>query len=126
MAKRRKRVFDEYWIRDYCKRKLQQGGWPIEDDTDRQYIAEKEFSRLKDGKVQAWCEKWLSDQQKTQLDGAIRAKLKRENDKQTDGYKTITLKRKAWLYLSTLAKRDNVTISEFLEKRLMKEYDQQA
>ena len=35
--------------------------------------------------------------------------------------KNITLEHKAWLYLSELAKRDNVTISRFLIDRLKKE-----
>jgi macrodomain Ter protein organizer (MatP/YcbG family) len=115
-------------VQIYCRRKLMLDAYWPSGDTNRRLEAEKEFFSLNLSgqkgieKLHAWCEKWLSQEQRRQLNAAIRAKRKRNLDKSREGTKSVTLSHKAWLYLSTLAKRDKVTISDFLESRLRDEY----
>lgn len=69
------------------------------------------------GALQAWADSWLDTASWTQLKNAIRAQRKREKDKFRDKPKSIVLSHQAWYILSELAKRDGVTMSQFLIDR---------
>jgi len=74
-------------------------------------------------KILAWCENWLSNDQWHQLRNAVRASRKRRRDRYQDRSPvTITLSRRAWEYLSLLARRDDLTLSEYLERTLAEAY----
>jgi macrodomain Ter protein organizer (MatP/YcbG family) len=107
----------------YLSRKLQGGYWPSE-DTALQTKAEREYwSATRDGvTLTSWCEKWLDTAQWTQLKNAIRAARRRQADLSRDPPKHVTLSHRAWLMLHDLAERDSVTLSEFIERRLEKEW----
>lgn len=101
---------DSYW--------LSAGGNPPE--------ATETFQTAKSDRVtlNAWCEAWLSTDQWTSLKNALRAARKR--DKGRSGKSAppvhVTLSREAWQVLSDLAKRDKVTLSEWLVRRYRDEW----
>ncbi len=66
-----------------------------------------------------WCERWLDEEQWRQLKAALRAarKRRRERSGMRDPAVNVTLSRKAWLILSELARRDKVTLSDWLIRR---------
>ena len=112
------------WVCRYIDRKFKLNScWP-KDDTKIQIESQKAFEKIRretdSGLVEAWCGQWLDNEQRNQLLTSLRAWRKREGA--LERKKNITLEHKAWLYLSKLAKRDNVTISRFLIERLEKEY----
>ena len=115
-------------VRRYIERKISLDPyWPAETDQDDYWQAREDFSMVEHGDVKGmanWCEKWLSTRQWKQLQGALRAQRKRKRDMQGDRNpkKTITLDWDAWAILSDLSKRDNVTISKFITKRLKQEW----
>lgn len=93
--------------------------WPGKDASDHER-AKREFKRLRfahdlDG-LEDWCGRWLNDARRRKLLTALRARKKRGGS--GAGKKTVSLDPRAWLYLSELAKRDKVTLSEFLIRRL--------
>ena len=65
-------------------------------------------------------EEWLSSAQWTQLKNAVRAARRRQADLSRDPTKHVTLPHRAWLMLHELAERDEVTLSELIEKKLEK------
>jgi len=115
----------ETWLaKIYIKRKfLLDPDWPQYDDAYQNKALEA-FNELgpddKEDEIWGWCETWLNPGQRKQLLEALRAKRKREKDSVPK--KNITLDHKAWSILSKLAKRDNVTISQFLIARFEREY----
>ena len=70
-----------------------------------------------------WCEKWLGKAEWKALKAAIRSsrryKKAADADKQV---KMVSLTPQAWRILHELAKRDNVTLSEFVVNRHEKEW----
>lgn len=66
-----------------------------------------------------WCERWLNEDQWRQLKAAVRAARKRRRDR--TGTRSpavhVTLSRPAWLLLSELARRDGLTLSDWLIHR---------
>lgn len=70
-----------------------------------------------------WCEKWLGKAEWTALKAAIRSsrryKKAADADKQV---KMVSLTPQAWRILHELAKREKVTLSEFVVKRHEKEW----
>lgn len=82
------------------------------------YTAYQQFTQLGEGDaagLNGWCEQWLGRRQWTQLKNAVRAGRKRS---QGEPVKTITLSRNAWAILDYWARRDGVTLSEVIERRL--------
>jgi len=124
---RRKKRFaqDELgWALSYIERKMAlEPGWPCSDKRSRKE-AEEEFRRVKRKTdrdlLSDWCDRWLGATDRKRLLEALRARRKRERS--MPSRKTITIDQKAWLYLSKLAKRDKVTISEYLVRKLEKDY----
>ncbi len=123
---RPKKVFtktENWWARDYIDRKFRlDRDWPYE-EWDQNYAARKNFEELPNGDpvaMHSWCNSYLDAKQQEQLLGALRARKKREKSEMPG--KSITLTWKAWEYLSDLANRDKVTMSEFLVNRLEHEY----
>lgn len=79
--------------------------------------AQREFEALDRGDpaaLQAWADRWLQEREWTQLKNAIRAQRKRERDHYRDKPKSIVLSHRAWYILSELARRDGVTLSQFI------------
>ncbi len=109
--------------RDYIARKFfQNASWPAEDDLES-IRAERSFKRTTDvTTLNAWCEKWLTAEQWTQLKNAVRATRKRRAALAGEGRKHISLTHRAWLMLSNLSMRDGITISEWLEENLEDEW----
>ena len=96
--------------------------WPTDDPLER-IRSDKELRLCRDPvTLNAWCEKWLSREQWQQLKTAARAARKRSRNTHRAKPKNITLTHKAWRMLSALAKRDEVTLSEFIESRLEKDW----
>ena len=71
-----------------------------------------------------WCNTWLTAEQWRTLKAAIRAARKRQRDHcgQRDPCVHVTLSRRAWLILSHLAKRDGVTLSQWIIQHHEKEW----
>ena len=115
-------------VRRYIERKISLDPyWPAETDQVEHWQARKDFSLVEHGDVEGlahWCREWLSAGQWKRLQGALRAQRKRKRDMTGDRNpkKTISLDQDAWQILSDLAKRDKVTISKFLVRRLEKEW----
>ncbi len=65
-----------------------------------------------------WCEKYLSSEEWTKLKTSIRKRRERKTRK--GEIESVTISSKAYALLRKLAKRDNVTYSETLEKYLGK------
>lgn len=113
------------WVRNYIDRKfLLYPEWLQVDHNSLENEALAAYKqipkKLDPDLLQAWCDQWLNRDQRKQLLNALRAKKKRKKD--TVAKKNLSLDRKAWLCLSSLAKRDRVTISQFLINRLEREY----
>ena len=85
------------------------------------FNAKRAFNRSKDDetKLNRWCETWLNSEQWIKLKDSLRAARKRLNDFIDDNGPpvTITISREAWLMLSSLSKRNHLTLSEFIIKR---------
>ncbi len=96
--------------------------WPCE-DVRRQYEAHKALEAIGDlVTLNAWIDRWLSEDRRKRLHNALRAARKRERDSRQEKPKTVTLTRQAWMILSDLARRDKVTLSEVIERRLEREW----
>ncbi len=126
MARPRKRFTKDEFKQalSYIDRKLKlDDSWPS-GNLDGHERAYREFRRVRlrqdPDALQGWCERWLNEAERKKLLAALRARKKRERQEKCK--KTVSLDERAWLYLSGLAKRDNVTLSEFLIKRLEEEY----
>jgi hypothetical protein len=63
-----------------------------------------------------WCNAWLTVEQWRAMKAAIRAARKRRRDQSGQRHPPVhvTLSRRAWLILSNLARRDGVTLSQWL------------
>jgi len=74
-----------------------------------------------------WCGRYLSVRQWTQLKNAIRSARRKNKPERLRAGATFTVKltHDAYTYVKTLAAADGLTISEFLEKRLEWEWQQQ-
>ena len=109
-------VSEMYTCCKYLERKLTLSPNWLSEDTDIQLKAEKMYKKAKCDKVTLleWCDKWLNNEQRQQLNNAIRAKRCRINRKKGAGTKTVTLTHEAWLILSDRAKRDKVTLSKWI------------
>ncbi len=66
-----------------------------------------------------WCERWLDVTQRAQLQAAVRAARKRRRDHHGERNPpvNVTLSREAWMILSTLARREGLTFSQWLITR---------
>jgi macrodomain Ter protein organizer (MatP/YcbG family) len=123
MARERYRVTkrDRSMVASYIERKLATDAYWVESEAAR-----REFQGLSRDEValNGWCEKWLSGEQWGQLKDSLRAARKRVADQTGDRNPPVhvTLSRSAWMMLRDLAKRDGVTLSEFLEGRLRDEW----
>jgi len=126
MARPRKK-FSENEFRQalsYIDRKLKlDDNWPGKDAATNER-AKREFERARlandlDG-LEAWCDRWLDEAGRSRLLAALRARKKRARP--TGAKKTLSLDPKAWLYLSELAKHNRVTISEYLLRKLERDY----
>ena len=63
-----------------------------------------------------WCTQWLEEDQFQALKAAVRAARKRRRDRTGPGQPpvNVTLSRPAWLILSALARKQDMTLSEWL------------
>jgi len=73
-----------------------------------------------------WCERYLSERQWTQLKNAIRSARRKNKPERLRAGATFTIKLTydAYTYVKTLAANEELTISEFLEKRLECEWQE--
>jgi len=106
---------DHWFARRWIERKLENPTWLPE---NRTYPAKHALSRVKDDAIalNKWCELWLKKAQWLQMKNAIRAARKRSRGVDT---KTITLTQNAWFILDYHAQKENCTLSEVIEKKLM-------
>jgi len=111
---------DHYTRLKYLERKLTLDPTWLTQDDETKLKAENAFKVARGDKVtlQAWCEKWLNEAQKKQLNDAVRAKRSRQARKRGTGTKSVTLSHEAWLILSENAKRDGVTLSKWITRNL--------
>ena len=125
MARERYRVTEEdrSAVVAYIRRKFATEEYWLESDSARRAFAQIQRDPGA-GAINAWCEKWLSGEQWEQLKNAVRATRKRFADRsgQRDPKVNVTLSRHAWLIVRALAKRERVTLSEFLEGRFEQEW----
>ena len=77
----------------------------------------KAFSKIE--LLNQWVEDYLSNEQRKQLIGAIRQQRRRKGHPEV---KTISISFEAWRYIEEISKRDEVTLSQVIEKYLRKEY----
>lgn len=63
-----------------------------------------------------WCERWLSPQQRAQLNDAVRAARRRRRHHRGDNDPpvSVTLSRPAWFILKDLAQEEGLTLSDWL------------
>lgn len=107
----------------YLTRKCREGYW-LTKDVSAEFQAAEEYETAKRDVVtlNAWCERWLTDSQWTQLKNAVRAARKRARDLTRDKPVSVTLSRRAWRILHDLAERDGATLSELIEQKLGREW----
>ena len=88
--------------------------------------AEDEWDHAKRDPVtlNQWCERWLSTDQWQALKAALRAARQRRRQRTgaRDPVVHVTLSRPAWLILSSLARRDGLTLSDWLIARHHEEW----
>ena len=109
---------------EYLRTRLQVSAFDLGDVSHR--TAKNEFDdavalRTKEEKAKglhAWCEKYFGDKEWTKLKTSIRKR--RERKVRRGEVESVTISKKAFELLQKLAKRDNVTYSETLEKYLGK------
>ena len=125
MARERYTITREDWgfAERYLSRKLQDGYW-FSEDVSEETKAERADKKAKRDPVtlNKWCEEWLSSEHWTQLKNAIRAARRRKADLTREAPKHVTLSRRAWSMLHDLAERDGITLSEYLEVKLHKDW----
>jgi macrodomain Ter protein organizer (MatP/YcbG family) len=97
--------------------------WPNEKQRQASRVA---FELINTGRTEAreirlWCLSWLSSAQWGSLKSSLRA-WRHYQAKTGVQKKRITVDHDAWLFLITLAKSKDLTISEFLMDRLGDEY----
>ena len=112
---------DKAVVISYIERKLSLETYWLESDG-----AKRSFTRAKrdTSTLQRWCEKWLSDKQWRQMKDSVRAARKRKRDRTGDREPkmNVTLSRRAWKMVTVLARREQATLSEFLENRFEREW----
>ena len=66
-----------------------------------------------------WCQRWLTPDQRRQLQAALRAARKRRRDRTgtRDPAVNVTLSRPAWRILKDLAHQEGLTLSDWLIAR---------
>ncbi len=105
----------------YVERKLATELWWLGEDHSRDHAARKAWPTARRDPVtlDQWCQQWLDHDQKRQLQAALRAARKRRRDHQgrRDPPVNVTLAREAWLILSALARREGLTLSQWLIAR---------
>ena len=112
------------WVRGYIERKFgMDPTWPKETQRQASKVA---FEMINSGHTEGreiflWCRTWLSRVQWSSLKSTLRA-WRHYQTKTGNQKKRITIDHEAWLYLTTLAKSDGLTISRFLVDRLGEEY----
>lgn len=98
---------------DYIQRKLLSDTWP---NGGTHNAAKTDFPEPLDNAVlSAWCQQWLSDDQRQKLAAAIRSARKRRRNPNT---RTVTLTASAHSKLARVARREAVTLSEVVERCL--------
>lgn len=129
MAGRKKKGFtpkETRWVRGYIERKFGiMKEWP---NKEQRGVSKAAFEAISTGHTESrevllWCCSWLSSAQWRSLKSTLGAWRYRQT-KTGKEKKEIHIEHDAWLYLTTLAKRDGVTISSFLISRLGDEYRQ--
>jgi len=114
---------DQLSVRRYLQKKLL-----VEQAWDLPVEAEIGFERLKRDAItlSQWCQQWLDQAQWQRLQAALRASRYRQRVMQSpQRYGTqvhVRLDYQAWSILTQLAKRDGVTISEFILQHHQTEY----
>ena len=112
------------WVRGYIERKFGTNTtWPNERQRQAARVA---FELISTGRTEAreirlWCLSWLSSAQWGSLKISLRA-WRHYQAKTGVQKKRITVDYDAWLFLTTLAKSNDLTISEFLTDRFGDEY----
>ena len=112
------------WVRGYIERKFGTNSmWPNEKQRQASRVA---FELISTGRTEAreirlWCLSWLSPAQWGSLKSSLRA-WRHYQAKKGVQKKRITVDYDAWLFLTTLAKSNELTISEFLTDRFGDEY----
>lgn len=105
----------------YVERKLATQPWWLGEDHARDHQARQDWPNARRDPVtfRRWCEQWLDAEQRQQLQAAVRAARKRRRDHQGQRNPpvNVTLSREAWMILSTLARRDGLTLSQWLIRR---------
>ena len=117
-------VEDVVHATEYLRTRLQVFAFDLGDVSHRK--AKNEFDEIvasgtkekKADGLNAWCNKYLGDQERTKLKTAIRKR--RERKARRGEVESVTISKKAFELLQKLANRDNVTYSETLEKYLGK------
>lgn len=99
----------------YLQRKLANDHHWLDSEACRDYQTQQRDLHT----LNAWCQRWLDEHQWKNLKSAIRAARKRRRDMTGDRMpaKHVTLSWQAWRIVSELAKRDEVTLSQFIEQR---------
>ncbi len=114
------------WIKQYIEQKFKlRENWPSKEE-ERRTQAKAAFENLLEDEgaseaVRGWLRTWLNPAQRQKLLAALRAWRKRDKAV-TGATKTVALEQKAWRYLSTLAKHNQVTMSQFLITLLKPEF----
>jgi macrodomain Ter protein organizer (MatP/YcbG family) len=102
----------------YVQRKLATELWWLGEDDRRDHVARSAWPTANRDPVtfSQWCQQWLDRDQQRQLQAAVRAARKRRRDQQghRDPPVNVTLSRQAWLILSTLARQEGLTLSQWL------------
>jgi macrodomain Ter protein organizer (MatP/YcbG family) len=105
----------------YVERKLATELWWLGEDDNRDHTARSAWPMAKRDPVTFthWCQQWLERDQRRQLQAAVRAARKRRRDHcgDRDPPVNVTLSRQAWLILSTLARQEGLTLSQWLIAR---------
>jgi len=103
-------------VRDYIQRKLtQRPGWL------NQWQGEQSWGAAKNDRhhLQQWCQQWVDEGQWRLLQQAIRSTHKRRQAaRQRDPKRvTVTLSGTAWRIVSSLAEKDELSLSDWLIAR---------
>lgn len=110
----------------YVERKLATDLWWLGEDDTRDQAARAAWSTAKRDPVtlRHWCQQWLDPDQRRALHAALRAARKRRRDQQghRDPPVNVTLSRPAWRILSTLARQEGLTLSQWLIARHQAEW----
>lgn len=107
----------------YLDKKVNEPVW-IGGNSRSHTYATKTYDDNKRGfdNINAWCEKWLTTDNWTQLKNAIRAERKHISTKKSERPVNVRLSRKAHQMISDLANYEGMTLSEYIEKRLRQKW----